>query len=111
VLGPGLLESVYEKCLKYELERNGFEVKQQLSVKIEYYDIEIESDLRIDLLVNDCIVVELKSVSELLPVHKAQLLSYMKILGKPQGMLINFNVEKIVDELVPLVNKYYERLL
>ena len=90
-LGPGLLESIYEKCLKYELERNGYDVKQQLVVKIDYYDLEFESDLRIDLLVNDCVVVELKAIENLLPIHEAQLLTYMKLLQRPQGLLINFN--------------------
>lgn len=76
-LGPGLLESIYEKCLKYELEQNGYDVKQQLSVKIEYYDLEFESDLRVDLLVSDCVVVELKAIENLLPIHEAQLLTHM----------------------------------
>jgi GxxExxY protein len=70
-LGPGLLESMYEQCLKYELEQNGYDVKQQLVVKIDYYDLELESDLRIDLLVNDCVVVELKAIENLLPIHEA----------------------------------------
>ena len=77
-LGPGLLESVYEQCLKFELERNGYEVKQQLIVKIEYDNLELESTLRIDLLVNDAIIVELKTVENILPIHEAQLLTYMK---------------------------------
>lgn len=79
ILGPGLLESVYEKCLKYELENNGYDVKQQLSVTINYGDLEFDSDLRIDLLVNDCVVVELKTVETILPIHEAQILSYMKL--------------------------------
>ena len=88
-LGPGLLESVYEQCLKFELERNGYNVKQQLTVKIDYDDLELESNLRIDLLVNDSIVVELKAVENVLPIHEAQLLTYMRLLEKPQGLLIN----------------------
>ena len=109
-LGPGLLESVYEQCLKYELEKNGYEVKQQLIVKIEYDDLEFESNLKIDLLVNDLIVVELKSVENILPIHEAQLLTYMKILEKPQGLLINFNTTNITKSLKPLVNKYFAML-
>ena len=89
-LGPCLLESVYQKCLKYELEKNGFSVIQQLSVPVMYDDMEMDIELRLDLLVNDCIVVELKTVENLLPVHEAQLLTYMKLLNKPQGLLINF---------------------
>ena len=77
-LGPGLLESVYEQCLKFELERNGYNVKQQVVVKIEYDDLELESTLRIDLLVNDTVIIELKTVESILPIHEAQLLTYMK---------------------------------
>lgn len=110
-LGPGLLESIYEKCLKYELEQNGYDVKQQLSVKIEYYNLELESDLRIDLLVNDCVVVELKAIENLLPIHEAQLLTYMKLLQKPQGLLINFNTLNITKSMKPLVNDYFARLI
>ena len=109
-LGPGLLESVYEQCLKFELERNGYDVKQQLIVKINYDDLELESDLRIDLLVNDCIVIELKSVENLLPIHQAQILTYMKILQKPQGLLINFNTTNITQSMKPFVNEYFSRL-
>nr|WP_288834013.1 GxxExxY protein [uncultured Flavobacterium sp.] len=109
-LGPGLLESVYEQCLKYELEKNGYDVKQQLIVKIEYDDLEFESNLKIDLLVNDLIVVELKSVVSILPILEAQFLTYMKILQKPQGLLINFNTTNITKSLKPLVNKYFAML-
>ncbi|MEL1255576.1 GxxExxY protein [Flavobacterium sp. DGU38] len=110
-LGPGLLESIYEKCLKYELERNGYDVKQQLVVKIDYYDLEFESDLRIDLLVNDCVVVELKAIENLLPIHEAQLLTYMKLLQRPQGLLINFNTINITKSMKPLVNDRFARLI
>lgn len=106
-LGPGLLESVYEQCLKFELERNGFNVKQQLVVKIEYSDLELESSLRVDLLVNDCVVVELKAIESLLPIHEAQLLTYMKLLKMPQGLLINFNTTNISRTLKPFVNEYF----
>ncbi|SDW07294.1 GxxExxY protein [Flavobacterium degerlachei] len=109
-LGPGLLESVYEQCLKYELERNGYNVKQQLIVKIEYDGLDLESNLRIDLLVNDCIVVELKAIENVLPIHEAQLLTYMKLLEKPQGLLINFNTTNITKSMKPFVNEYFKRL-
>jgi len=109
-LGPGLLESVYEKCLKYELETNGYDVKQQLLVKINYCDLELVSDLRIDLLVDDCVVVELKTVESILPIHEAQLLTYMKLLRKPQGLLINFNTTNLTKSLKPLVNEYFSEL-
>lgn len=109
-LGPGLLESIYEECLKYELERNGYDVKQQLTVKIDYYDLETETDLRIDLLVNDCVIVELKTVDSFHPIHEAKLLSYMKLLERPQGLLINFNTTNITKSTKPFVNEYFSRL-
>lgn len=109
-LGPGLLESVYEQCLKFELERNGYDVKQQLVVKIEYDNLELESTLRIDLLVNDAIIVELKTVENILPIHEAQLLTYMKLLEKPQGLLINFYTTNITKSLKPFVNEFFSRL-
>ena len=109
-LGPGLLESVYEKCLKYELESNGYEIKRQLLVKIDYFDLELVSDLRLDLLVNDCVIVELKTVESLLPIHEAQLMTYMKLLRKPQGLLINFNTTNITKSLKPIVNEYFAKL-
>lgn len=110
ILGPGLLESVYERCLKYELESNGYDVKQQLIVKVNYEDIEFETDMKIDLLVNDCVVVELKTVENILPIHEAQLLTYMKLLRKPQGLLINFFTTNITKSMKPLVNEYFARL-
>jgi GxxExxY protein len=109
-LGPGLLESIYEECLKYELESNGYDVKQQLTVKINYYDLETKTDLKIDLLVNDCVVVELKVVENLLPIHEAQLLSYMKLLRRPQGLLINFKTTNITKSTKPFVNDYFAML-
>jgi GxxExxY protein len=109
-LGPGLLESVYEQCLKFELERNGYDVKQQVVVKIEYDDLELESTLRIDLLVNDAVIIELKTVENILPIHEAQLLTYMKLLEKPQGLLINFYTTNITKSLKPFVNEYFSRL-
>ena len=109
-LGPGLLESVYEQCLKFELERNGYDVKQQLVVKIYYDDLELESTLRIDLLVDDTVIVELKTVENILPIHEAQLLTYMKLLEKPQGLLINFYTTNITKSLKPFVNEFFSRL-
>jgi GxxExxY protein len=109
-LGPGLLESVYEQCLKFELERNGYNVKQQVVVKIEYDELELESTLRIDLLVNDTVIIELKTVESILPIHEAQLLTYMKLLEKPQGLLINFYTTNITKSLKPFVNEYFSRL-
>ena len=109
-LGPGLLESVYEKCMKYELEKRGFKVKQQVAVPIVYDNLYLETDLRLDLLVNDCIIVELKAIEHVLPVHEAQLITYMKILKKPQGLLLNFFTDNITKSLKPFVNEYFRAL-
>ena len=106
-LGPGLLESIYEKCLIFELNKNGFNVVNQLSIPIKYKEIELDSNFRLDLLVNDLIIVEIKSVVHLLPIHQAQLLTYMKLLKKPQGLLLNFNSTKLSKESVPLINEYF----
>lgn len=109
-LGPGLLESVYEKCLKYELEKQGYTVQQQLAVPVIYDDLDMQIDLRLDLLVNDSVIVELKAVENLLPVHEAQLLTYMKLLKKPQGLLINFFTNNITKTMKPLVNDIFRQL-
>jgi len=109
-LGPGLLEKIYEECLKYELETNGYKVKQQINIEIDYYDLELSNPLRLDLLVNDCIIVELKTVEKFHPIDEAKLLTYMKLLGVPQGLLINFNTTNITKSTKPLVNEYFTRL-
>jgi len=106
-LGPGLLESIYEKCLIFELNKNGFNVVNQLSIPIKYKEIELDSNFRLDLLVNDLIIVEIKSVVQLLPIHQAQLFTYMKLLKKPQGLLLNFNSTNLSKESVPLINEYF----
>ncbi|MBT5877004.1 MAG: GxxExxY protein [Candidatus Latescibacteria bacterium] len=94
-LGPGLLESVYESCLFYELTNKGLQVRRQTLVAIKYDDIEINAGLRLDLLVNDCLIVELKSVESILPIHHAQVLTYLKLTGHRLGLLIDFNVPLI----------------
>lgn len=109
-LGPGLLESVYEKCLKYELTKNGYTVVQQMFVPVMYDDLEMEVDLRLDLLVNDSVIVELKAIEHILPVHEAQLITYMKLLKKPQGLLINFFTDNIAKSLKPFVNEHFRDL-
>ncbi|MCA6422182.1 MAG: GxxExxY protein [Flavobacterium sp.] len=110
ILGPGLLESVYEKCLKEELEFQGFKVETQKKVKLKYRSIEIETELRLDLLVNGVIIVEIKSIENILPVHEAQLLTYMSLLEKPQGLLINFYTDNITKSIKPLVNQIFKNL-
>lgn len=96
-LGPGLLERVYEECLFYELEENGLSVTRQEEMPIEYKGIEIEAGYRIDLLVEDKIVLELKAVAELHPIHTAQLFTYLKLSKCKIGYLINFNVKSLKD--------------
>jgi GxxExxY protein len=95
--GPGLLESIYEKCLMHELSLRNLAAVTQRVVKIEYRGFTFEEPLRFDMLVEDCLLLELKSVQEILPIHKAQLLSYMKLLDIPLGLLINFHEMKLVD--------------
>ncbi|WHF50950.1 GxxExxY protein [Chryseobacterium gotjawalense] len=109
-LGPGLLERIYETCLKFELERNGYSVKQQVTANIVYDGLLMETTLKLDLLVNDLVIVELKTVEELKPVHQAQLLTYMKLLEKPQGLLFNFFTDKITKSMKPVVNEYFTSL-
>jgi GxxExxY protein len=109
-LGPGLLESVYEKCLRHELIKNGYHVQGQLKVPIQYDSIEIDAELRLDLLVEDTVIVEIKAIENILPVHEAQLLTYMKLMQKPQGLLINFFVDNIAKTAKPLVNEHFSEL-
>ncbi len=96
-LGPGLLESVYETCLAYELSKRGIAVKRQLVVPVYYDEIRIDEGFRIDLLVEDSIIIEIKSVERSLPVYEAQLLTYLKMTGHRLGFLMNFNVSRFKD--------------
>jgi GxxExxY protein len=94
-LGPGLLESVYEKCLAHAIRRRGLTVQRQVLLPIEFEDLRINSGLRLDMLIDDCLIVEVKACDGTLPVHKAQLLTYLKLSGQRLGLLINFNVPMI----------------
>ena len=109
-LGPGLLESVYETCMIEELSSNGLKVLKQIPVPIKYKDKDLGSNLILDLLVEDLIIVELKAVEIMIPVYKAQLLSYLKLTGKPKGLLINFHCENITQSLIPLVTEEFSKL-
>ncbi|HAO07259.1 MAG TPA: GxxExxY protein [Chryseobacterium sp.] len=109
-LGPGLLESIYEECLKIELINNGYDIKQQLFTTINYEGVDIKTKLVVDLLVNDAVIVELKAIEEIFPIHEAQLLTYMKVLKKPQGLLINFFTDNITKSLKPFINEYFKEL-
>jgi len=104
-LGPGLLESVYEVCLRHELEKLSLSVQAQLPLPVHYDDIELDAGFRIDLLVENEIIIELKSVEKLLPIHQAQLLTYLKLAGKPVGLLINFNTVHLRDGIKRMVNQ------
>lgn len=107
VLGPGLLESVYEKALVLELKNNGFIVERQVSVPIIYKGVDLDSELRIDLLVDKRLIIELKSVEELHPIHFKQLNTYLILLNKYKGLLVNFNAEFLDGNSCRIVyNKY-----
>lgn len=105
-LGPGLLESVYERCLKHELIKRGLRVESQVWTPVIYDGIEIEGGYKVDLLVESQVIVELKVVDQLLEVHRAQLLSYLKLSNKRVGLLINFNVVHLRHGIRRLVNNY-----
>lgn len=97
VMGPGLLECIYEKCLLHELELRGLRALRQQQVKIDYKGFVCQEELKFDLLVEGVLLLELKAIQEVLPIHKAQLLSYMKLLDVPLGLVLNFHELKIVD--------------
>lgn len=103
-LGPGLLESVYEATLAYELRELGYEVKTQVGVPVIYNDIKLEIGFRLDLLVNDLVIIEIKSVEDLSKVHYKQLLTYLKLTDKKLGLLINFNSSDLKGSIKRIVN-------
>jgi GxxExxY protein len=96
-LGPGLLESTYEQCLAHELKIHGIAFRLQHPQPVEYKGLQLDCGYRLDLLVEDKLIIELKSVEEIKGIHKAQLLTYMKLAGVKLGLLINFNVSKLKD--------------
>lgn len=103
-LGPGLLESTYEACLLHELRRHGFQVQRQVVLPVIYDGVKIDVGYRIDLIVEDTVIVELKCVEEFTRIHQAQLLSYLKLSGKRVGLLINFHVAHLREGIKHLVN-------
>lgn len=105
-LGPGLLESAYEHCLVYELRNRGIYVEQQIMLPIIYKDAELDVGYRIDLLVENEIILEIKAVKELEPIHTAQLLTYLKLKKLHLGLLINFNSIRVVDGIKRVINGY-----
>ena len=104
ILGPGLLENVYETCLAHELRKEGFEVKSQVILPVIYDNIQMDLGYRLDLLVEEKVIVELKSVEKVLPIHEAQLISYLKLGKKKVGLLINFNVVHLKNGIKRFVN-------
>ncbi|RLD26122.1 MAG: GxxExxY protein [Bacteroidetes bacterium] len=96
-LGPGLLESTYEVCLEYELLKSGLKVQRQKALPVIYNEIKLEEGYRIDLLVENSIILELKSIDEIAPIHKAQLMTYLKLSGMKLGLLLNFNVRDMKE--------------
>ena len=104
VLGPGLLEHAYQACLAYELRKRGFEVVTQFELPVIYDEIKIDLGYRVDLLVERSVVVELKTVSKVVPVHEAQLLSYLKLGNFQAGLLINFHAARLKDGIKRMVN-------
>ena len=103
-LGPGVLESAYEACLAYELRKRGLTVLVQEALPIIYDEVRIDIGYRIDLLVEDEVIVEIKAVTRLLPIHDAQLLSYLRLSGRELGLLINFHVPRLSDGIKRIIN-------
>lgn len=104
VLGPGLLESVYETCLSYELKKSGILYEAQTTLPIQYGEITVESGLRLDLFVERCVIIEIKAVEILNPIYKAQLFTYLRLSNVRLGLLINFNVIHLRDGIIRVVN-------
>jgi GxxExxY protein len=107
-LGPGLLESIYEECLCHELNLRGFSIERQKPLPITYKDKLLDCNYRLDIVVEGAIVLELKSCEKIEPIHKAQLLTYLKMSGFSLGLLLNFNVSVMRDGIVRVVNKFKE---
>ena len=105
-LGPGLLESTYEECFCYELAQKDISFRRQVPLPVVYKGIKLDCGYRIDVLVNDLVIVELKTVEKLLPIHDAQLLTYLKLYKRPLGLLMNFNVPALRYGIKRLVNQY-----
>ena len=109
-LGPGLLESAYQACLAHELRKRGLVVQTQLVLPIEYDGTKLDAGYRIDLLVENCVIVELKAVETMNPIFEAQILSYLKLSKLEVGLLINFHVPRLKDGLKRIVNNYEGKL-
>jgi len=107
-IGPGLLESAYQECLSYELTKAGFKVEKEKEIPLVYEEVHLECGYRVDLLVEDMVIVELKVVKHLEEVHMAQLLTYLKLANCKIGLLLNFNEYRLKDGIRRMINKYYK---
>ena len=107
-LGPGLLESIYEATLEYELRNRGLSVLRQIGLPVYYEGLKLEIGYRVDLIVGDKVIIEIKSIEALAPIHKRQLLTYLRLANMRLGLLINFNVERIKDGIQRVVNRLAE---
>ena len=105
-LGPGLLESAYEACLAFEVAQRGLKVEQQKPLPVVYREVKLDCGYRLDLLVEESVIVEIKAIDSLAPIHQAQLLSYLKLSGCRVGLLINFNVKVLKDGIRRVVNDF-----
>lgn len=103
-LGPGLLESVYEAALSYELSKEGLEIKTQPPIPVTYDEVKLDLGFRLDILVNEKVIIEIKSVEALAPVHHEQLLTYLKLANKKLGLLVNFNTDNISSSIIRIAN-------
>jgi GxxExxY protein len=103
-LGPGMFEKVYERFMEVELRKRGFTVKRRVNIPIRYHGVEYDEYYTLDMLVDDCLILELKAVENLLPVHKYQLLTYLRLSGHRLGLLINFNEANIGDGITRVIN-------
>jgi GxxExxY protein len=103
-LGPGLLESVYESALSYELRKNGLDIKNQIGIPMIYDELRFDIGFRLDILVNNLVIIEVKSVENLMDVHHKQLLTYLRLMNKKLGLLINFNSTLITNQIIRIAN-------
>ncbi|RPI55153.1 MAG: GxxExxY protein [Deltaproteobacteria bacterium] len=107
-LGPGLLESVYQKCMAYELEKSGLKVKCEFPLPVQYETIKIDAGFRADMIVDDAVIIENKTVDKIAPIHEAQLLTYLKLTNLNLGFLLNWNVPLMKDGIKRIVNRLKE---
>ena len=111
VIGPGLLESVYQNCVYHELKKRGLQSEIEVPLPVIYEDLRVESKFRLDLIVENRIIVEFKCVDVLLPIHRVQLLTYLRLANLPLGLLLNFNVIHMKDGIKRVLNNRYQRAL